>query len=142
MNKINTQIPITDDVMDIKDKALELQNYYTGIADYVNALQYMLDQASATESYLRDKSLLDADADSEFGGKAVQLKTAYGKIKFEYDVKIIAPIKELESVEGKYSYDSFKSIVALIQYKYNRAKSKLDEVRSAIEVCKFYPVKM
>jgi hypothetical protein len=142
MVKINTKIPITDDVMDIKDKALELQNYYSEIADYVNALQYMLDQANSIESYLRDQSLLDADKDENYKSKAAQIKTAYGKVNFTYSIKIESPIKELEKIEGEYSYDSFKNIVALIQYKYNRAKSKLDEIRSAIEVCKFYPVKM
>lgn len=138
MNKVDTKIPITDDASIIQQKALELQNYIGDIDYYCNAAYYMLQCADAELSRLRDQSLLDADNDENYKAKAAPIKVAYGKSTFRYHVIIKSPIRDddyLTDVEGDYTYLEFKHIYNLIEYKYNRLKSKLAEVTSALFTC-------
>ena len=138
MNKINTKLPITDDPSIIQQKALELQNYIGDIYYYCNAAYYMLQCVEAELSRLRDQSLLDADADEIYKSKAAPIKVAYGKSKFKYHVIIKSPLPEddfLTDIEGDFTYLELKHIYNIIEYKYNRVKSKLAEVTSALFTC-------
>jgi hypothetical protein len=138
--RVDTRIP--SDPMDIKQKMLELQNYYSDIAEYVCALQFMYDQGENALSYVRDRSLVDADADKNYSSKAANIKVSFGKTNFKYPINIKSPAKHLlKDVTGEYTYCELKDVVSLLYYKFNRSKSKLDEIKSAIEVCKFYPLK-
>jgi hypothetical protein len=138
MIKIDTKIPITDDPNLIQQKALELQNYIGEIDYYCNAAYYMLQCVDAELSRLRDQSLLDADSDENYKAKAAPIKVAYGKTHFKYHVFIKSPLKDddfLSDIEGDFSYLDLKQIYNLTEYKYNRVKSKLTEVTSALFTC-------
>lgn len=142
--RINIKIEVTDDPKELKDRAVELHGHIDMFTKYYDSAKYMLNVAESELSNLRDKSLIDADADSAYSKKSVDIKSAYGKSQLKYNVKILSPLQGddfLTNIEGEYTYDSFKKVVALLQYKADRLESKLKELMKAIEICNYYPIK-
>lgn len=140
--KINTQIPVDfSDPMTLKDKALELQNYLGYLGEFTSGFTFMVEQIDVELSKIKDQSLVQATKDVTGN---LEYKKSYGKLEYRYLVEITFPFVELrekESIKGEYNFYELSRLRSLYEYKLNRAKNKFFEVKSAIEVCNFYPVK-
>jgi len=144
MSKIDLNLPIGSDPISIKEKGLELQNYLDVVYSYYDAAWYMMQCGEAELSRLRDLSLVDSDLLEELRGKAVDIKTSYGKSKLKYHIEIKSPMKNDDfnkDIAGDYTYDEFKKISALLKYRFNRAQSRLKQVEYGITYAQFYPLK-
>ncbi len=142
--KISLEIPVSEDPIKVKEKGIELCNYLSEVGRYTDAAYFMLQLAENELSRLRDESLVEADKDPVYKDKAAPIKTAFGKSNIKFHVKIESPIKEdsfLDDIEGDYTYIELKKVYSFIEYKYNRLKSKLDQLQKAINYCTYYPVK-
>lgn len=142
--RINIKIEVTDDPRILKDRAVELHGHIDTFTKYYDSAKYMLNVAEAELTRLRDLSLIDADNDTTYSKKPVDIKSSYGKSMLKYKVKILSPLQGddfLTNIEGEYTYDDFKKIICLLQYKADRLESKLKELMKAIEICNYYPIK-
>jgi len=145
MHKIDVSIPITDDFIVIKDHGIKLQNYIQDLTKYVNAFQLMVDLLNAELSHIRDRAILEAEKSEECKSKTQVFKEAFGKSQFKFKVTVPSPLPDdelIKPIDSDFNYHELKKLIAVYTYKLNRAKSRHDEVKGAIDLCKFYPSKL
>ena len=142
--KINTDLPLTDNVDEIKKKGLELQNYFGKLGYYYNVYKLMYTQCDVELSRVRDEALLKTNEKSELLNLTnIAVREAYSKTNIKVKITLGSPDETLvHSFEGELTYHEIKHKLALYEYKMDRAYSKLMEVRQAIEYCEKYPNKM
>jgi hypothetical protein len=132
--------------MAIKNHGIKLQNYIGEVANYYVSSQYMVDRIEAELEDIRYRCVVDADALEEVGSKAASIKEAYGKSQIKYEIHIPSPLggsdSFLEDLKGSFTYGELKKVLAVYKFKLAKVKSKHEEIRSIIDYCKVYPIKI
>ena len=142
--KINTTLPLTDNVDEIKKKGLELQNYFGKVAYYYNTYQSMYNQCEVELNRARDIALLETNKISKELGLTTDItRIAYSKVNIKVKIFVGSPDeKVIKSFEDELTYHEIKHKLARYKYNMDRAYSKLSEVSKAIEYCEKYPNRM
>ena len=132
MKEFDFSVSKTANPLELKDRMLELQNEYTNLAGYYIKAKLEKDSLEACLGYIRDKAFLMVETGT------VEEKKSRSKT----DIKVkVSYLKDGGRVDIELSYHNCKFLLLKAESRMSRLWLYLDELKSAIEVCRSYPVR-
>jgi len=133
---IDISVPLTDNPIKLKDRMLYLQSKYELLVENYMIAKLSNDSLEAALSYIKDKCVFLLPDDKK-GGSA-QERQSRAKVEVKVKVPFFSEgnrvTEELTYYECKYKLVAANNKMATLWF-------KLEELKSAIDICKFYPTK-